>query len=291
MNVHHLELFFYVAKHRGVSAAARHMPYGIQQPAISAQILQLEDSLGATLFHRRPFKLTREGEELYKHITPFFAGLGELGDRLRGGAERRLRIAAPEIVQRDYLPALLSRMRRKVPGFQFTLTPGRIDEIEAKLLQQEIDIGFASLNTKHSEDLRAMELLSLPLVLLVSKNSRYTKAQDIIGRDRIDVPLITLPSTDPLSRLFQEGLRKRKVDWYASLEVSSLDIISRFVAEGFGVGLSLATPRQISGDQVRQLPLDGFPGVQFGAMWLGRLSPLGQILLEEAKTEAVSGSK
>jgi len=45
MNVHHLELFYYVAKHAGVSAAARHMPYGIQQPAISAQILQFEDSL------------------------------------------------------------------------------------------------------------------------------------------------------------------------------------------------------------------------------------------------------
>jgi DNA-binding transcriptional LysR family regulator len=287
MNVHHLELFFYVAKHRGVSAAARHMPYGIQQPAISAQILQLEDSLGSTLFHRRPFKLTREGEELYKHIAPFFGGLGELGDRLRGGTEKRLRIAAPEIVQRDYLPGLLVRMQRKVPGFQFTLTPGRIEEIEGMLLRQEIDIGFSSLNAKRSEDLRARPLLSLPLVLLVAKGSRYTKIEDIIGKDRIDVPLITLPAADPLSRLFQEGLRKRKVDWFASLEVSSLDIISRYVAEGFGVGLSLSTPKQISDDQVRQLPLTGFPAVEFGAMWLGRLSPVGEVLLEEAKTEAV----
>jgi DNA-binding transcriptional LysR family regulator len=287
MNVHHLELFFYVAKHRGVSAAARHMPYGIQQPAISAQILQLEDSLGSTLFHRRPFKLTREGEELYKHVAPFFGGLGELGDRLRGGTEKRLRIAAPEIVQRDYLPGLLVRMQRKVPGFQFTLTPGRIEEIEGMLLRQEIDIGFSSLNAKRSEDLRARPLLSLPLVLLVAKGSRYTKIEDIIGKDRIDVPLITLPAADPLSRLFQEGLRKRKVDWFASLEVSSLDIISRYVAEGFGVGLSLSTPKQISDDQVRQLPLTGFPAVEFGAMWLGRLSPVGEVLLEEAKTEAV----
>ena len=287
MNVHHLELFFYVAKHRGVSAAARHMPYGIQQPAISAQILQLEDSLGLTLFHRRPFKLTREGEELFKHIAPFFGGLGELGDRLRGGTEKRLRIAAPEIVQRDYLPGVLLRMRKRIPGFQFTLTPGRIEEIESMLLQQEIDIGFSSLNAKRSEDLRARPLLSLPLVLLVARGSRYTKIEDIISKDRIDVPLITLPAADPLSRLFQEGLRKRKVDWFASLEVSSLDIISRYVAEGFGVGLSLSTPKQITDDQVRQLPLNGFPAVEFGAMWLGRLSPVAEILLEEAKTEAV----
>lgn len=291
MNVHHLELFFYVAKHRGVSAAARHMPYGIQQPAISAQILQLEDTLGVTLFHRRPFQLTREGKELFEHIAPFFSRLGDLGDKLRGGTEKRLRIAAPEIVQRDYIPAVLQRMKKRVPGFQFTLTPGRVEEIETRLLQQEIDIGFATLNTKRSEDLRARSLLSLPLVLLVSKNSRYHKAGDVIGKDRIDVPLITLPAADPLTRLFLDGLRKRKIDWFPSLEVSSLDIISRYVAEGFGVGLSLSTPKQISNDQVRQLPLDGFPAIEFGAIWLGRLPPVAELMLEEAKTEAVFRQK
>ena len=88
MNVHHLELFFYVARHGGVSAAARHMPYGIQQPAISAQILQLEDALGVTLFVRRPFQLTKEGQSLYDFIAPFFGGLDDMGQRLRGGGER-----------------------------------------------------------------------------------------------------------------------------------------------------------------------------------------------------------
>jgi hypothetical protein len=28
MNIHHLELFYYVAKHGGISDAIRHMPYG-----------------------------------------------------------------------------------------------------------------------------------------------------------------------------------------------------------------------------------------------------------------------
>ena len=33
MNIHHLELFYYVAKFGGISEAVRNMPYGIQQPA------------------------------------------------------------------------------------------------------------------------------------------------------------------------------------------------------------------------------------------------------------------
>ena len=41
MNVHHLELFYYVAKHGGISQAVRNIPYGIQQPAVSGQVLAL----------------------------------------------------------------------------------------------------------------------------------------------------------------------------------------------------------------------------------------------------------
>ena len=61
MNVHHLELFYYVAKHQGISAAVRHIPYGIQQPAVSGQMLALESNLGVRLFERVPFRLTAPG--------------------------------------------------------------------------------------------------------------------------------------------------------------------------------------------------------------------------------------
>jgi len=61
VNIHHLELFYYVAKHGGIMEAVRKIPYGIQQPAVSLQIIQLERSLGTKLFQRRPFALTGEG--------------------------------------------------------------------------------------------------------------------------------------------------------------------------------------------------------------------------------------
>ena len=53
MNIHHLELFYYVAKHGGIAAAVRNMRYGIQQPAVSGQIARLEEALGAKLFGGR----------------------------------------------------------------------------------------------------------------------------------------------------------------------------------------------------------------------------------------------
>jgi hypothetical protein len=53
----------------------RSIPYGIQQPAVSGQIIQLEEFLGVTLFQRRPFSLTPQGKELYEFIKPFFENL------------------------------------------------------------------------------------------------------------------------------------------------------------------------------------------------------------------------
>ena len=49
MNVHHLELFYYVAKHGGIMPAVRNIPYGIQQPAVSSQIAHLEEYPGVTV--------------------------------------------------------------------------------------------------------------------------------------------------------------------------------------------------------------------------------------------------
>src|SRR5215472_4042461 len=124
MNIHHLELFYYVAKHGGIAEAVRNIPYGIQQPAMSGQIIQLEEFLGTTLFQRRPFALTPAGEELYQFIKPFFENLGPMADKLRGGETQHLRIAASEIVLRDHLPALLQEARRSFPKLKVSLREG-----------------------------------------------------------------------------------------------------------------------------------------------------------------------
>ena len=84
MNVHHLELFYFVAKHGGIMPAVRNIPYGIQQPAVSAQVAQLEEFLGVTLFQRRPFALTPAGEKLFQFIAPFFFQSRQHGGGIAG---------------------------------------------------------------------------------------------------------------------------------------------------------------------------------------------------------------
>ena len=61
MNPHQLELFYHVAKFKGVSRAARQMPYGIQQPSVSAQVNALERDLGVTLYELPGFPPVKLG--------------------------------------------------------------------------------------------------------------------------------------------------------------------------------------------------------------------------------------
>ena len=283
MNIHHLELFYHVARCRGVSAAARQMPYGIQQPAISAQILQLEDSLGKTLFHRRPFELTSEGETLFAFIEPFFVKLPAIAERLRGGADTSLRISCPEIVQRDHLPALLGAVRAREPGFHFSLGSGRIEDIERDLRAGKTDVGLATSIGPKNDDIRHQELLRMPLVLLVRANDGPATAAEILDQDRIDLPLITLPRGEPAVIAFQQELQRRKIEWFPQLELASLDLVARFVAEGYGAGLVLDIPGALRPPGLRALALPDFPVIRFYALTMGKRTPMVDLFIREAE--------
>ncbi len=151
------------------------------------------------------------------------------------------------------------------------------------LSAQEIDLGLSTLTEKTAVNLESHELLQLPMVLLVPKQSGITKVEQIFQQDRINLPLVTLDANDVLSRAFQATLRQRGVEWLESLEVGSLDLVVRYVTEGFGAGLTLKHPRVELPAALQALELKGFPPLSFGILWTGRLSPLGQIFLDEAR--------
>jgi DNA-binding transcriptional LysR family regulator len=286
MNVHHLELFYYVARHGGIMQAVRNIPYGIQQPAVSGQIAQLEESLGITLFQRRPFALTPAGKKLFSHIQPFFANLDALENELRGGETRHLRIGASVIVLRDHLPELLQNLRKKISNLKVSLREGHQPELENLLLKDEIDLAVSIVEKKSAPGIHSLPLIELPLVLLVEKKSKFTEASQLWALDKITEPLICLPATEAVCKNFQTGLAKNGVDWFPGIEVSSLDLIETYVAGGLGIGLSVAIPNASFSPKIRAIPLPGFDPIVLGALWHGKTTPLLQALLDEMKLRA-----
>lgn len=294
MNVHHLELFYYVAKCEGIVAACREIPYGIQQPAVSAQVASLERELGVQLFERRPFRLTPPGKSLYEFVAPFFGRLGEVEEVVRGKVSQIVRLAGLSEVMREHVPGLLVHLRKQRPGLKFTLQ--EIDQRGAERLigQGEADLAITVLESRLPQGFRSVVLARLPLCLIVPADSPYRQAGAVIKAGMKDeVSLISLPAHEMLPRLFQRELAKRKLIWRTTMETSSQDLVGIYVRNGLGVGLAVRMPDLEKDTRLRVLPLPGYPTLPIGAFWRGQLNEITDQLIKAlaARSKEMLGGK
>jgi len=278
MNVHHLELFYYVARHGGISRAVRLMPYGIQQPAVSSQMISLEKELGVALFRRRPFELTRAGEDLYAFVRPFFSRLGEVEESLRHGT-RFLRIGATETVIREYLPGPLQHFKRAFPDVRLSLRAGATSELLESLVGGGLDLVVGPTISGLPRGLVMESLIELRLALLVPESESAKTAAAFMKEHAGVAPLITLPRAEPLSRVFQDELARRGIDWPPAMELAGLDLVQSYAAGGFGVGLTIDAPGLPLPEGVRLLPLARFPKLEIAAFHGGQVDKPAASLL------------
>ena len=286
MNVHHLELFYYVARHGGISSAVRHMPYGIQQPAVSAQILLLEKDLGVKLFERQPFRLTPAGQQLMEFAEPFFSNLEAVAQRLRNGSQPQLRVVASEVVLRTHFPAVLERLKNHHPQVKLGLRSGFDTEMATWLREGQADLAIMPLHGRPPAQTQSLLLLRLPLVLLAPKKLKIKSAAELWAKRVPQEPLISMPPRESVSVIFQRGLKKRGVEWPVTIEASSLSLITQYVADGRGVGVSVLLPELVKGPNIQMIVLDDFEMMEIAALWRGELSPLLRAFLEESQRYA-----
>jgi len=287
LNVHHLELFYYVARCEGIVAACRQIPYGIQQPAVSAQVARLEEELGTRLFERRPFRLTPAGEALYDFIAPFFGRLSEVEDIVKGKMSRVIRLAGLTEAMREHVPVLLAKLRERFPGLKVTLQ--EIDQRGAENLiaRGEADLAIMVLESKLLPGFRSVTLARLPLCLLIMADQPYRRAADLLKDGAAGkVPLISLPAHELLPRLFQKEMIRRNLVWRTAMETSAQDSVSVYVRNGLGAGLAVVTPELKRDSALRVLPLSGFPSLPIGVFWRGRLSEITQVFVNELGARA-----
>lgn len=286
VNLHHLELFYHVARSGGISRALRHIPYGIQQPAVSIQVLALEEHLGVRLFERQPFRLTAEGRELFEFVKPFFEQIDGVERRLQRKDSPVFRIAASELVLRDYLPVVIERIKQQHPEMRFRLRSGLQTEMERWLLEGEIDLAITSLDGRPKAGLHAESLASVALVLLVPAKSEVKTAGELWARNPISEPLICLPPGESIAKLFYRGLRQLKIDWPTAIEASSTDLVTRYVANGYGIGVTVDLPALVADRGVRVVPLPGFDPVEVMALWCKSSTALHQEVRAEITRRA-----
>jgi len=140
-----LRYFEALAHHRHFGHAAE--ASSISQPALSVQIKELEETLGAVLFERaaRQVRLTSIGEDFGARVRKILAAVDELGDMARSskdGMVGRLRIGVIPTIAPYVLPRLIGNLKKSNAEMDIhvreTLTPKLIEELLAGKLDAAV---------------------------------------------------------------------------------------------------------------------------------------------------------
>lgn len=264
-NLHHLELFYYVAKAKGVTQAAKIIPYGVQQPAISQQMKRLEEDLGVPLFERRPFSLTPAGERLFKFLAKFFDNVDAELSSLKDGAGIRFRIGCPSIISSRYLSGLIRELVAKRPDLRPCVF--ELDGMAnvSALLGREVDVAISFSIPERSAAMEAKLLYELPMCLLVPESHRFVEKGFWPKSDFASERWIAIQEASGGTQELRVGLTQYGLSPEYSVSTNSIEAALDYVELGLGIALMAQPPT----DMLKGRPLAAIPCPEvFGSLRL-----------------------
>ncbi|HWN11332.1 MAG TPA: LysR family transcriptional regulator [Pyrinomonadaceae bacterium] len=252
MEIRQLRAFIAIAELGTFTAGA--LRVHVTQAAISMQIRQLENELGARLFIRAPRRvmLTEAGEQLLQRARQILrdhdAALDEIAE-LAGAERGRLRVgSASAMVTTDVLPQLLKEVRQKHSRAEVTVASGTSEALVQQILSGEIDIAFVSLPVE-ARGINTERLTQDQLVAVASPRHRLAKQKTISAYTLAGEKLILGERGGNTRRLIDLFFAQAGVSLHVSMELSRQAAIRRMVEADMGVGI---VPLQTVRDEVEK---------------------------------------
>lgn len=267
MDFNQLKYFLAVAEHGSISAAARAVQ--ARQPTLSVAIKNLEEDLGATLFHRdsRGVALTASGRVLRDSAQEIFETLERARRRVSGLETEDVGeyvIGCNESLGAYFLPAFMQDFLQTSPKVQLRLWNGTSAAVRDAVLDRKVDFGV-SVNPEPHDDLVMVKLYRDGIELFVSsKEPEVTNRMQALMRVRRG-PLIAATRVaqvrDLIARFKADDVMPERI-----LDCGDLQLVKSLALAGLGVAL---LPRRVAGygdpAALRRLhpQLPGFPDTIF----------------------------
>jgi DNA-binding transcriptional LysR family regulator len=240
MEIRQLRAFVSIAELGTFTAGAQRVH--VTQAAISMQIRQLENELGARLFVRAPRRvmLTEAGEQLLLRARQILndhdAAIEEIAD-LAGAERGRLRVgSASAMVTTEVLPKLLREVRRQHTRADITVASGTSESLVQQILGGELDLAFVSLPVE-ARGISTERLSQDQLVAIASPRHRLAKQKTIDAFTLAGEKLILGERGGNTRRLIDQFFAQAGVTLHVAMELSRQQAIRRMVEEDMGVGI------------------------------------------------------
>lgn len=282
ISIKHLRYFAALAQHRHFGRAAD--ACAISQPALSLQIKDLEELLGAQLVERdrRQIRLTSLGETFAGRAQQILRSVDELADLARASNPSlggRLRIGMIPTVAPYLLPAVIRRLTERFPAVDLRPREAVTGKLTEDLISGGLDIAVMALPASEPS-LQDHPLFDEEFVLVRPVADRHKPAPGIDSLRQMRLLLLeeghcfrdqALAFCNMTSGLAQDPM-----------EGSSLATLVRMVGAGMGVTLipEMAIAAETSAVEVSIARLaEPRPARRIGLVWR-RTNPLAQHFTE-----------
>ena len=274
MELRHLRYFVAAAEELSFRRAAERLH--VAQPALSVQIRQLEEEIGATLLDRdrHHVALTAAGTVFLDRSRRVLRAAEEAvraAGRAARGETGRLGIGFIAQLSYEWLPNVLRTFRRGQPDVEISLTEltptSQIEELAAR----RIDLGIIGLGLPYPhEDLEVAVMQEEGLVMALSLDHPLARRRtvglaDLAGDPFIFTSRVDAPAFSPwLLALCRAAGFEPKI----ALETDRSPSALNYVAAGFGVAIFPAQIGRLAMPGVRFVALDeSTPKYQLCAAW------------------------
>ena len=193
MELRILRYFLMVAREENITRAANLLH--ITQPTLSRQMIQLEEELGVSLFHRSKYKivLTDDGMLLKRRAQEII----DLADKTEEEFTHKntelsgkISIGCGETKNMTFLSQKLAKFRQEHPLVHYNIYSGTADEIKDLIEKGILDMGLLM----EPVDITKYEFIRMPQKeqwgLLVRKDSSLAGKAGIEPKDLVGIPLI-----------------------------------------------------------------------------------------------------
>lgn len=273
MEFRHLRYFLALSEELHFGRAARRL--AISQPPLSLNIRQLEESIGAKLFHRnsKEVRLTAAGRAFVPAARALLEQATEAGRHAREveqGFVGELQIGFVGSMLYRELPGVIQKFQARNPRLRLLLREMNSDHQMVELTHGQLDVGFVH-TTRVAREMSRMLFSSEPFVCCLPQGHRFAQSRKLAVHRLEGEPLVMFSraaSPDYYERVlsicasagFHPEIRHEARHW--------LSVVS-MVAHGMGVALVPAALRRSGIPGAVFVPIDA-PEVQSQAFCVWR---------------------
>lgn len=238
MDLVELQIFKAVAEQGGITraAAALHRV----QSNVTTRVKQLEERLGAKLFHRqgRKLVLSSEGRLLLDYAERLLSLSTEAQAAIRGHALHGVfRLGSLESTAAARLPPVLAAYHRAHPGVRLELVTGTSGALVDKVLRGEVEAAFVA-EPFPAKSLEMQHAFTEELVLITPRShGRVGTPKELQSR-----VVLAFPTGCAYRRRLESWLGRSSVVAERVMEYGSYHAITACVAAGGGIAV---VPRSV----------------------------------------------